>query len=152
VSGLSIASKVIADTAVRRTVLAATLVLAATGCVTNPATTALKLAIPAFSQDSVTQDSTGRKLGALAGVVLDSASRSGIGGAQVVLRSPNLSSPRFAYTNEGGGFVIGKLQPGRYNVLVRRLGYLPFNGPRDINAGVVDTVTVRIAASNAILQ
>jgi hypothetical protein len=143
---------VIIQAAARQALLTATLVFAASGCVTNPATNTVKLAIPAFSQDSVTRDSTGRKLGALAGVVLDSAARTGVAGAQVVLRSPVLPSPRFAYTNESGGFVIGKLEPGRYNVLVRRLGYLPFAGPRDVRAGVVDTVSMRIAASTAILQ
>jgi len=120
--------------------------------VTARASTGLTIGIPVFSQDSVTRDSTGRKLGALAGVVLDSASGSVVEGAQVVLRSPTVSNPRFVYTNKRGGFVIGKLEPGSYDILVRRVGFLPFVGRRDLRSGVVDTLTVRLAASTAILS
>jgi hypothetical protein len=135
----------------RRTVFTTTFVFAATACVTSRASTGLTIGIPVFSQDSVTSDSTGRRLGALAGVVLDSSSGSGIAGAQVVVRSSTVSNPHFAYTDKRGGFVIGKLEPGRYDVLVRRLGFLPFAGGRSVRAGVVDTLNVRIAASTACL-
>ena len=129
-----------------------TFLFAASACVTTPARNRLTLAVPLFSQDSVTTDSTGRKLGALAGVVLDSASGSGLEGAQVILSSPSISNPRFAYTNNRGGFVIGRLEPGRYTVVFRRIGFLPFAAARTIRAGLVDTVTVRIAVSNAMLS
>ena len=136
----------------RRIAFTTTLLCAIGGCATSRARSSPILGVPAFPQDSVTRDSTGRRLGALAGVVLDSASGLGVEGAQVSLRSPTLSYPRFAYTNQRGGFVIGKLEPGRYELLVRRLGYLPFRGPRDLRAGVVDTVGVRITISHATLS
>ncbi len=125
---------------------------AATAYAASPASTRLKMGIPVFSQDSVTRDSTGRKLGALAGVVLDSASGSGLEGAQVLLRSPTVSNPRVAYTNKRDGFVMGKLEPGRYDLLVRRIGFLPFTGRSEVRAGVVDTPTFRIGAANLILS
>jgi hypothetical protein len=136
----------------RRTVFTATSLVAAIGCVTSRTNNVPTTGIPGFPQDSVTRDSTGRKLGALAGVVLDSASGSGIEGAQVLLRSPDGTNRGAAYTNKRGGFVIGKIEPGSYNVLARRLGYLPSIGRRDLRAGVVDTVILRIAASNATLS
>ncbi|HJP59704.1 MAG TPA: carboxypeptidase-like regulatory domain-containing protein, partial [Gemmatimonadaceae bacterium] len=105
-----------------------------------------------FSQESVTHDSSGRKLGALAGVVLDSASGSGIPAAQVRLRTSNPPETRYAITSDRGGFIIDRLEPGHYDVLVRRLGFMPFVSHRDVRAGVVDTIVVRIAASTAMLS
>jgi hypothetical protein len=123
----------------------------AAGCVTSRAHSGLTAAIPVFSQDAVSRDSTGRRLAAVAGVVLDSSSGAGVEGAQVVLRSSNVPKPLFAYTDKRGGFVIGKLEPGTYNILVRRLAFLPFVGRRDLRAGVVDTLRVRIGVSAACL-
>jgi len=80
--------------------------LAVSGCATARTTSTLTNAIPVFSQDSVTRDSTGRKLGALAGVVLDSASGAAIAGAQIVVRSQSTPQSRFAYTSERGGFLV----------------------------------------------
>jgi len=134
-----------------RTLFAIAVSFSAPGCVMSRVTSGPIIGIPVFSQDSVTRDSTGRKLAALAGVVLDSTSRAGVGGAQLVLRSPTLPNPRFAYTDQRGGFIFGRLEPGTYDILVRRLGFLPFSGAHVFRAGVVDTLTVRIAASTACL-
>ena len=135
----------------RTTLVTIEVLFAAAGCVTSQPRKGLTIGIPVFSQDSVSRDSTGRKLAAFAGVVLDSTSGSGVEGAQVILKSPTVPNPRFAYTDKRSGFVIGKLEPGTYDILVRRIGFLPFVGRRHLRAGVVDTLTIRITASTACL-
>ena len=48
---------------------------------------------------------------------------------------------RQATTNERGGFRIDSLQPGRYEILIRRLGYIPLRAPLTIEAIGVQELT-----------
>jgi hypothetical protein len=88
---------------------------------------------------------------ALVGTVVDSASGRPIEAAIITLRQPGIHD-RGAYSNNRGGFVVGRVPPGDYQLLVRRIGYMPFVQARDARAGVVDTVRARLPVSNMTLQ
>jgi hypothetical protein len=80
----------------------------------------------------------------LAGIVLDSASGSPLEASQVLLRSSSILKPYFAFTDKRGSFIIGRVEPGSYELLIRRLGYAPHVERRNLSASVVDTLRVRL--------
>jgi hypothetical protein len=88
---------------------------------------------------------------ALVGTVVDSASGRPIQGAIITLHQPG-THDRGAFSDDRGGFVLGRVPPGHYQLLVRRIGYMPFLQARDARAGVVDTVVARLPLSNMTLQ
>lgn len=59
-----------------------------------------------------------------------------------VVSMPQLSIERF--TDDAGRFSLGSLSPGRYDVIVRRIGYSPFQGSVQIEAGAVARLDVRL--------
>jgi Carboxypeptidase regulatory-like domain len=107
--------------------------------------------IPQYNVDSVTHDSASNRMYALVGTVVDSASGRPIQGAVISL-GPLQKPARWAYSDDRGGFVLGRVPPGHYQLLVRRIGYMPFSQARDARAGVVDTVRARLPVSNMTLQ
>ena len=107
--------------------------------------------IPQYNVDSVTRDSASNRMYALVGTVVDSASGRSIDAAIVTLRQPG-ARDRGTYSDNRGGFVLGRVPPGHYQLLVRRIGYMPFIQTRDARAGVVDTVRARLPVSNMTLQ
>ena len=113
-------------------------------CSANSARVVGANSIAPFNHDSVTRDSTGRRLAAVVGAVADSAG-SPLEGSQILLKPTTGSRPYVTYTNRRGGFVIARVEPGSYEVLIRRLGFAPHVEQRTLRASVVDTVLVRIA-------
>jgi hypothetical protein len=107
--------------------------------------------IPQYNVDSVTRDSAANQMYALVGTVVDSASGRPIATASVDLRQPGTHDRR-TYSDDRGGFVLGRVVPGRYQLLVRRIGYMAFIQDRYARAGVVDTVRARLPVSNMTLQ
>jgi hypothetical protein len=80
---------------------------------------------------------------ALVGTVVDSASGRPIQGAILTL-GPLQKPARWASSDDRGGFVLGRVPPGHYQLLVRRIGFMPFSQARDARAGVVDTVIAKL--------
>jgi hypothetical protein len=104
-------------------------------------------AIPRFNRDSLTTALTGQRLYALVGAVVDSASGRPLRRAIVTAALDTIEKPAFTLTDDSGGFVIGRLRPGHYRILVRQVGYTPFNSRRDGIAGKIDTVRVRLQSN-----
>lgn len=52
-----------------------------------------------------------------------------------------------APTDSRGGFVLGRVAPGHYHMMVRRIGYTQVTDVRDARAGVVDTLRARMAVA-----
>jgi hypothetical protein len=104
------------------------------------------IAIPPFNVDSVTHDSTSALRYALVGTVVDSASRQPISAAQVLLKPTSGGRDFYGLSDSHGGFVVRRVPPGRYALVVRRLGYAAVTGTRVAKAGVVDTVRFRMRA------
>jgi len=107
--------------------------------------------IPQYNVDSVTRDSASNRTYALVGTVVDSASGRSIDAAIITLRQPG-THDRGTYSDDRGGFVLGRVPPGHYQLLVRRIGYMPFLQTRDARAGIVDTVRATLPVSNMTLQ
>lgn len=117
---------------------------------TLPAASPLAV-IPQYNVDSVTRDSASNRMYALVGIVIDSASGRPIPGAVISL-GPLQKPARWVYGDDRGGFVLGRVPAGHYQLLVRRIGYMPFVQARDARAGVVDTLIARLPVSNMMLQ
>jgi len=107
--------------------------------------------IPRYNVDSVTRDSVSNQMYALVGTVVDSASGRPIQGALLTL-GPLPKPVRWASSDDRGGFVLGRVPPGHYQLLVRRIGFMPFSQARDAHAGVVDTVVARLPLNEMTLQ
>ena len=108
--------------------------------------------IPQFNVDSVTRDSASNRMYALVGTVVDSAHGKPMGGAQVLLQQPPNGHVRIAITDSLGGFVLGRVAPGHYELRVRRLGYVQIRGTRDALAGRVDTLRATMKLSSDYLR
>ncbi|MGZ3491750.1 MAG: carboxypeptidase-like regulatory domain-containing protein [Gemmatimonadaceae bacterium] len=96
--------------------------------------------LPAYDRQAITSSSTA----ALVGTVVDSASGSPIEHAQILLRSATTAQPHYVFTDPHGGFVLGRLGPGRYSVLIRSLGYAFRADSLSMSAGRVDTLSTRL--------
>jgi hypothetical protein len=96
--------------------------------------------LPVFDQRSITNGFTS----ALVGTVVDSASGSPMEHAQVLLRSRTVSGPACVFTDSRGGFVLSRLEPGRYSLLIRSLNYAPLADSVTMVGGGVDTLRARL--------
>jgi carboxypeptidase family protein len=120
---------------------ATTLILAFVVTVTCVGTTRPETAmLPAYDRQAITSGFTA----ALVGIVVDSASGSPIEHAQILLRSVMTSQPHYVFTDPRGGFVLGRMEPGRYSVLVRSLGYAFRADSLSMTAGTVHTLSTRL--------
>ena len=102
--------------------------------------------IPKFRLESVTRDSAGASLSALVGTVEDSVSGWPLGDAQVLLTSRPGRQHYYSYTDQFGGFIVQRVPPGSYDLLIRKVAYRPYAAPHSMRAGVVDTLRARIRA------
>jgi hypothetical protein len=109
--------------------------------------------IPQYNVDSVTRDSAtaSNQMYALVGTVVDPASGRPVQGA-IISVGPRQKLVRWAYSDDRGGFVLGRVPPGHYQMLVRRIGYKQFSQALDARARVVDTVRVRLPEDRMTLQ
>ncbi|MGH7605254.1 MAG: carboxypeptidase-like regulatory domain-containing protein [Gemmatimonadaceae bacterium] len=136
----------------RRIIVPTILFAGSIGCASALNQTArADLAIPRFNADSVTTLVTGERRYALVGTLGDSASGKGIQGAIVSVRFNAIDRPPFALTNDAGGFVLGRLPAGSYELLVRRIGFIAFRATRVGIAGHIDTVRVRMQVATSTL-
>ncbi|HMJ18048.1 MAG TPA: carboxypeptidase-like regulatory domain-containing protein [Gemmatimonadaceae bacterium] len=106
-----------------------------------------QVAIPQYNVDSVTRDSASVGAGALVGTVVDSISGKPLESAQILLRVPGGGRTFRAITDSRGGFVLGRVPPGHYHLVVRLIGYEAVTGVNDARAGVVDTLRARMSRS-----
>jgi hypothetical protein len=96
--------------------------------------------IPSFRAEVITGRDNGELLAALVGTVVDSVTRRALEGASVVVRPRGTSDNRIgSFVDSHGGFVIRRVKPGAYQILVRRIGFDAFTKDWDARAGKVDT-------------
>ena len=81
----------------------------------------------------------------LVGTVFDSASGRPLEATQVLLRESPVARTYLIQTDKTGAFVLSGIKAGHYQLLVRRIGYMPYVGQRDARAGGIDTLRVQLA-------
>ena len=133
--------------------------LAATGCATHtlPPVDAPPMgimhvvaAIPAFDAGSATRDSTTPTvMYALVGTVVDADSGQPLVSSEILVRRASDGKIMQALTNSRGGFILPRIPPGQYGLIVRRIGYVPLTDLREGSAGVVDTLRLKMWPSQA---
>jgi carboxypeptidase family protein len=126
-----------------RAFLLAGCTIGAAACASAHGVPSVQAAIPKFSVDSLTHDSTGAILCALVGTVQDSASGLPVGDAIVSLTSIR-GQHYYSPTDQFGGFVVQRVPPGSYDLLVRKIAYQPYAAPHSMRAGVIDTLRLQI--------
>ncbi len=97
------------------------------------------------ARETINGDSTTGRFYTLVGAVFDSASGRGLEATQLLLRESPAAQPYFVQTDKHGAFVLSGIKPGHYQLLVRRIGYMPYGGQQDARAGEVDTLRIRLA-------
>ncbi len=96
--------------------------------------------VPRFDRQAITSGFTG----ALVGTVVDSATGLSIEHAQILLRSAVTAQPSYVFTGSHGGFVLGRMAPGTYSVLVRALGYAFRADSVSLSGSKIDTLSTRL--------
>ena len=127
--------------------------LAATGCATHrmpvdeqPVMGLVHVvaAIPSFDAGSATRDSTSTVMYALVGTVVDADSGQPLVSSEILVRRASDGKIMQALTNSRGGFIMPRIPPGQYGLIVRRIGYVPLSDLRDGAAGAVDTLRLKM--------
>lgn len=105
-------------------------------------------AIPRFDADWATRDANATPVYALVGVVVDSDSGQPLGSSQILIRRAGDGQIMRTLTDPRGGFVLPRIPPGQYGLIVRRLGYISIIDLRTAMPGVVDTLRLKMAESH----
>jgi hypothetical protein len=101
--------------------------------------------IPSFQSEVITGRDSGELLAALVGTVVDSVTGRALEGASVVVRPRGTSDNRIgSFVDSHGGFVIRRVKPGPYQMLVRRIGFDAFTQDWDATQGKIDTARFRL--------
>jgi len=107
-------------------------------------------AVPAFDAGSALRDSTtSTVMYALVGTVVDADSGQPLVSSEILVRRASDGKIMQALTNSRGGFIMPRIPPGQYGLIVRRIGYVPLTDLRDGAAGVVDTLRLKMWPSMA---
>jgi hypothetical protein len=103
------------------------------------------IAIPSFRSDTMTTGAGGERLAALVGTVVDSVTGLPLESGSVLVQPREPSDNRFgAYVDAHGGFVIGRIKPGAYRIVVRRIGWKQSGQDWDARAGEIKKVEFRL--------
>ena len=138
------------------------LVLAFTACAAHKAPTITEhpvmglvhivAAIPAYDPILVTRDETLGPMYALVGTVVDSDSGQPLSSSEIFIRRASDGKIVTVLTDSRGGFIVSRIPPGQYGMIVRRLGYISVTDLRSATAGIVDTLRLKMAPSRNWLQ
>ena len=110
-----------------------------------------QVAIPQYNVDSVTRDSASIGAYALVGTVVDSISGRPLESVQIFLRVPGGGRTFGAITDGRGGFVLGRVPPGHYHMIIRLVTYNAVTDVRDARAGLVDTLRAKMSRATLYL-
>jgi len=109
-------------------------------------------AIPPYNVDSATHDANAAEMHALVGTVVDEDSGQPLAASEVIIRRANDGKIISIMTDMRGGFVVPRIPPGDYGLIVRRVGYEPIADVRVGQAGVVDTLRLKLSGARVFLR
>ena len=108
-------------------------------------------AIPPFNADSATHDTNSVAMNALVGTVVNLESGQPLGASEILIRRGD-GKIISIMTDMRGGFVVPRIPPGDYALIVRRVGYEPIADIRSAQAGVVDTLRLKLSEARVFLR
>src|SRR5690349_19906050 len=108
-------------------------------------------AIPAYNADSATHDENAASVNALVGTVVNSDTGQPLGASEILIRRGD-GKIISIMTDMRGGFVVPRIPPGDYALIVRRVGYESIADIRSAQAGVVDTLRLRLTEARVFLR
>ena len=109
-------------------------------------------AIPPYNVDSATHDENSAAMNALVGTVVNSDTGQPLGASEIVIRRASDGKIISIMTDMRGGFVVPRIPPGDYGLIVRRVGYEPIADVRSAQAGVVDTLRLKLTEKRVFLR
>lgn len=109
-------------------------------------------AIPRYNADSATHDANSMAMNALVGTVVNFDWGQPLGASEIVIRRAGDGKIISMMTDMRGGFVVPRIPPGEYGLIVRRVGYEPVTDIRVAQAGVVDTLRVVLHEARVFLR
>lgn len=112
----------------------------------------LVAAIPPYNADSATHDAHWAAMHALVGTVVNSDSGQPLAATEIVIQRPGDGEIISIMTDVRGGFVVPRIPPGDYAMIVRRVGYESIADIRSAQAGVVDTLRLRLTEARVFLR
>lgn len=101
-------------------------------------------AIPVFDAESATRDATSAPMFALTGTVVDLESGQPLGSTEIIVRRSSDGKIVSTLTDGRGGFIVPRIPPGTFGLIVRRVGYEPMADLRDARAGAIDTLRLKM--------
>jgi hypothetical protein len=108
-------------------------------------------AIPPYNVDSATHDEHSAAMNALVGTVVNSDSGQPLGASEILIRRGDGKIVSIM-TDMRGGFVVPRIPPGDYAMIVRRVGYESIVDIRSAQAGVVDTLRLKLTEARVFLR
>jgi hypothetical protein len=108
-------------------------------------------AIPPYNADSATHDANSVAMNALVGTVVNLESGQPLGASEILIRRGD-GKIISIMTDMRGGFVVPRIPPGDYALIVRRVGYEPISDIRSAQAGVVDTLRLKLSEARVFLR
>lgn len=109
-------------------------------------------AIPPYNADSATHDEKSQAMNALVGTVVNADTGQPLGASEIVIRRASDGKIISIMTDMRGGFVVPRIPPGDYGLIVRRVGYEPIADVRSAQAGVVDTLRLKLTEKRVFLR
>lgn len=109
-------------------------------------------AIPPYNVDSATHDENAVAMNALVGTVVNSDTGQPLGASEILIRRPSDGKVISIMTDMRGGFVVPRIPPGDYGLIVRRVGYEPIADVRSAQAGTVDTLRLKLTEKRVFLR
>jgi len=107
--------------------------------------------IPPYNPDSATHDEHSMAMNALVGTVVNADSGQPLGASEILIRRGD-GKIISIMTDMRGGFVVPRIPPGDYAMIVRRVGYEPIVDIRSAQAGVVDTLRLKLSEARVFLR
>ena len=108
-------------------------------------------AIPMYNVDSVTHDANSVAMNALVGTVVNADTGQPLGASEILIRRDD-GKIISIMTDLRGGFVVPRIPPGDYALIVRRVGYESIADIRSGQAGVVDTLRLKLTEARVFLR
>jgi hypothetical protein len=109
-------------------------------------------ALPAFDAYSATHDSTLASVFALVGTVADLESGQPLHYSEIIIRRASDGKIVSTLTDARGGFILARIPPGQYGLIVRRVGYVPLTDLRTADPGMIDTLRLKMSQAHDRLQ